>query len=358
MNRTVALIATCAIAVAALAVVPAQAAGTLAGTEINNTASVAYQVNSINQTGTTSSATLTVDRVINMTLVHDGPTTTVVNPGQKNVAFKFTASNQSNATIDIWIPAQVVLTGGTTASGGVDSFNLIFKEYYADSGANGVLDTSVDSVLDFASLDEVEPDGVRTFFYVFDIPTGLADGVMAGMHASAQAREGGVTGERGVAIEATSGANTSGVDTVLADPITGGDPAISGAGDGKVGVSFDIEVSAATLSVVRSHEIIFNLVEGTSDPKVIPGALVEYCVQVSNAAGAATADNVTITETMGATLTYDDTFGIYQNGSVANGACNADGTVGGTHNAGVITGTISSIAAGETKTIRYRAKVN
>jgi hypothetical protein len=86
--------------------------------------------------------------------------------------------------------------------------------------------------------------------------------------------------------------------------------------------------------------------------------VVEYCISVANAAGGATATNISVTDTLPSTTTWDSVFGIKLNGTVTGGTCNADGTSGGTHNSGVITATLSDIAAGVTRTVLFRVTVN
>jgi uncharacterized repeat protein (TIGR01451 family) len=93
---------------------------------------------------------------------------------------------------------------------------------------------------------------------------------------------------------------------------------------------------------------------------MIPGATVEYCIQVANAAGGATATAPTITDIVPAQTTYDATFGIKLNGTVTAGVCNADGTTGGTYAAGTTTvsGTLNNLAGGVTSTLYFRVTIN
>lgn len=353
MLRNRILTASAFVAMASAACAPAWAAGTIAGTTITNNASVNYKVSTIAQTGLASSGTVTVDRVINLAIVDADGGTTVVTPGQTKAVMAFTATNSSNATIDIWITTENLANGATAAHGGTDSFNAVFQGYFGDTNSNGTYDDGIDLPLDFASLDEVAPDTSRTFFLLFNVPADPANGAVAGINSYANAREGGEAGVRGVAITETSGADTTGIDTVFAD--TAG-PGLDAARDGKAGIGDDLTVFTATLSLTRTSKVVSNLVEGTANPKAIPGALVEYCLLVNNAAGG-TATDVTVTDALDSDLTYDSTFGVYRNGTVTDGACNADGSPDGSFNASVVTGTIASLAAGETRTVRYRATV-
>lgn len=339
---------------ASAASAPALAAGTAAGTAITNSASVNYKVGTVAQTAIAASENVTVDRVVNLSLVDIGGATTMVVPGQTKVALAYTATNTSNATIDIWTTTADVTTGTVAAHGGTDSFNPVLQGYYADTNGNGAYDEGVDEEMPFAHLDEVPADTSRTFFALFDIPAGVPNGAVAGLNIYAKAHEAGEAGVRGVAITQTSGTNTAGIDTVFADTAGPGDDAPR---DGRAGVGDDLTVLTAALSVTRSIKVISNFIEGATDPKAIPGALVEYCLQVSNTAGA-TATDVTVADVLDANLAYDSNYGIYQNGTVTSGTCDANGSAGGFFNPPVVTGTIGTLTPGETRTIRYRARVN
>ena len=125
------------------------------------------------------------------------------------------------------------------------------------------------------------------------------------------------------------------------------------------GAAGSYTVSAATLSVSKTSRVISDPVNATTNPKAIPGAAVEYCVVVGNAAGSATATNVTVTDPVPADLTFDTAFGIHLNGtSDGSSNCNPDGTAGGSFAGGAVTGTLSDIAAGKQRTLYFRATIN
>jgi uncharacterized repeat protein (TIGR01451 family) len=96
--------------------------------------------------------------------------------------------------------------------------------------------------------------------------------------------------------------------------------------------------------------------------KAIPGAYIEYCITVANAAGGATANGVSISDSLAnlalTPVDYVSAFGVYEGGSVASGVCSG-GTNTGTYNAGTLTvaGTLGSIAANTTKTVYFRVTI-
>jgi len=91
---------------------------------------------------------------------------------------------------------------------------------------------------------------------------------------------------------------------------------------------------------------------------MIPGAVVEYCIAVANAAGSAEATNVTVTDTLPGQVTWESSFGVLVGGSESGGTCAADGTNNGNHASGVVSGVIPSLPAGETRTVLFRVTID
>ncbi|MFM6932925.1 MAG: hypothetical protein ACKOUT_11865 [Novosphingobium sp.] len=352
MTRTSRLLgAAGALACVAASISPAYASGTTAGSTITNTATVNYQVGGISQTSTTASDTLTVDRKINLTVAEVGTTTTQVTPGQVSAVTTFTVTNTSNAVLDFALSAAQI-TGGTAVHGGTDTFDVSNVKIYVDANANGTYDAGTDTLVTY--LDELAADGSKTVFVVADVPLSLANAAVAGVTLTATGREGGTGGSQGVALTQTSGANTSGMDTVYADAAG----ATDAARDAAFSARDDYTVYTATLSVVKSSTIINDPVNGTSNPKFIPGATIQYCIAVTNASGSADASTVAVTDPLPTTVTYDSGFGIKLNGTVASGTCQTDGSTGGSFASGAVNGTIASLPAGSTKTVLFRATIN
>jgi uncharacterized repeat protein (TIGR01451 family) len=112
------------------------------------------------------------------------------------------------------------------------------------------------------------------------------------------------------------------------------------------------------LTASKTSRIVSDPLNGVTNPKMIPGAVVEYCVAVANAAGSATATNISVSDTLPAATTYLSAFGIKVDGTVTGATCNADGVAGGGFASGVVSGTLSNIAAGVTRTLLFRVTVN
>ncbi len=352
MTRSVRLLASASVlAVSAIAVTPAFAAGTTAGTTVTNTVTLDYQVGGINQNTVTASNSFTVDRKVNLTVAEVGSVTTTVSPGQSAVVTAFSVSNASNAPLDFAL-AVSQLSGGTAAHGGTDNFDVTGPKMYADTNNSGSYEAGTD--VEITYLDQVNADESKTVFVVADVPLGRATGDVAGVRLRATASEATAAGSLGSTVTQTSGANTSGVDTVFADTNANGNVA-------RDGIHFaedDYTVLAAALTATKSSRVISDPFNGTTDPKMIPGAVVEYCIAVANAAGSATARNINVSDALPAETTYDSGFGILLNGTVTGSSCNADGASGGSYAAGTVSGTLSDIAAGVTRTLVFRVTVN
>jgi uncharacterized repeat protein (TIGR01451 family) len=339
---------------AALGANPAFAAGTTAGSSITNTVSVNYKVGGLDQTSTGASDTLVVDRKINVTVAEVGSISTTVSPGQTNAVTAFTVTNNSNAVLDFALTATQLATGVAGAHSNVDSFNGTNVRIYLDNAVTGTVGSydAGDTLVTY--IDELAADASRTVFVVTDIPLSLTTGSVAAVALTATGREGGGAAAQGAALTETTGANTAAMDTVFADVAGSNDSARDAAHSARD----DYTVLAAALTVLKTSTIISDPFNLTVNPKFIPGATLEYCIAVSNAAGGADATAVAISDTLPSTITYDSSYGIKINGTVSGGVCATDGTAGGSQSAGVVTGTLATVATGATRTILFRATIN
>ena len=340
-------------ALSSVAAAPAFAAGTTAGTTITNTATVDYQVGGVAQGQQSASNNFTVDRKINLLVEEVGTVTTNVVPGQTNAVTTFQLTNSANETLDFALVASQIV-GGTAAHGGTDTFDATNLRVYRDNIATGTVGSwDVGDTLLTGYVDELVVDTAIRLFVVADIPAALANNAVAGVTLRATAREGGVAGTQGAAITETTGANTAGKDTVFADiaGVTG-----DAARDGAHSDNDDYTVQTATLAVTKTSRVISDPFNNTSNPKLIPGAVVEYCIAVANS-GSAPATSVIINDPVPGQLTFSAGT-ILLNGTVTAGTCNADGAAGGSYAAPNVSGTIATIAAGATRTLVFRATVN
>lgn len=120
----------------------------------------------------------------------------------------------------------------------------------------------------------------------------------------------------------------------------------------------DHAVMGEAPSVTRTSRIVSDPFHGTTNPVLMRGAVMEVCVTVTNAAGSPTASGVDVTDTLPAGTTFQTSFGILIDGTITNGACNANGSAGGSHHSGIVNAALSDIAPGEARTVLFRATVN
>jgi uncharacterized repeat protein (TIGR01451 family) len=351
MTRTSKLLgAVSSFVLVALSASPALAEGTDAGTPITNTVSVSFQVNGITQVVEEDTDEFVVDRKVNLTVVEVGGTATLVTPGSINQVTTFSVTNLSNDTVDLAL-SLAQQDGGAGAHSGDDTFDTgAVKFYIDDDGTAGY--SAGDSEVTY--LDGVEADDSVTVYAVTSVPVAQANGDIATVILSATAHDGSTSGSLGALLTTSATNVVNGIDTVLADEAGETD----GQYDGVYSAKDDYEVEAAELSVVKTSYIVSDPVSGTVDPKAIPGAVVRYCIAVSNGVGAQTATDISVSDDLPVAVTFlEDS--ILLNGSVeTDGSCKLDGTAGGTHNAGEVSGSLDDIDAADTLTLVFDATIN
>jgi uncharacterized repeat protein (TIGR01451 family) len=348
MTRNMRLLASASVlAAAAVAATPASAAGTAAGTTVTNTVTLDYKVGGIDQNQVSTSVDFTVDRKVNLTVSEVGTAATSVSPGQVAAVTAFTVTNASNAPLDFAL-ATTQLNGGTVHTR-PDNYEVSNVKIYADTNTNGTYDPGTDAEITY--LDQVLADTSRTVFVVADVPLGLVTGDAAGIRLRATASEATAAGSLGSTVTQDNGANNKdAVDTVFADEDTDGNVA-------RDGMHFDEDdyvILAASIVAIKTSQVISDPLNLTTNPKMIPGAVVEYCISVTNGASSATATGVNVSDALPPETTYDSAFGIRINGTT----CGTPGPSGGSYASGIVSGTLTDIAAGETRTLVFRVSVN
>lgn len=325
----------------------AHAAGTLVGTDVQNNVTVDFQVGGVNQTAATASNTFDVDRKVIFTVAEAATTgTTSVSPGQQDAVTTFVVTNTTNDTLDFNLTG-AQLSGGTAEHGGTDVFDVANLQVFVDANNNGTYEAGTDIA---TTIDNLAPDASVRVFVIGDIPLTQTNGQVAGVTLTATARN-----SDGTAITAATDltANTAGIETIFADS---GRDGIETDGD-------DFTVAAANLSVVKYSRVVSDGVSVTN-PKAIPGAVVEYCIAVSNGAGAATATNVNISDNLTTVsgVTFQGSFTPATDGTVVNAGTSTctPGAGTGSYNAGTdtVSGTLTNIAAGQTRTLVFRVTID
>ncbi|ANK11991.1 DUF11 domain-containing protein [Erythrobacter neustonensis] len=335
-----------AVALVAMSSAPALAAGTSAGTTITNNVSVSFNVGGVAQNAQTASNSFTVDQRVNVNVVNNGPATSV-SPNQTNRVLSFDVTNLSNSTVDLALTTS--LLGGTAAN--ISNFRV-----FRDTNGNGLLDSAELTAGPITYLDEVAADATVKVLVVSDISINAANGNTFDVALIADAHAAGTANTLGAQLVGTSGANTAGIDTVLFD----GAGTADAANDGAFSATGRYTVAGAVLTLAKTSRVISDPVNLTNNPKAIPGATVEYCITVANAAGAATATNVNVVDDLPADVTYSAAYGIFING---NATCTS-GTAGGTFAAGAgvsgrdrISSALNDVAAGQTRSLYFQVVI-
>ncbi|WP_422343963.1 hypothetical protein [Parasphingorhabdus sp.] len=358
------LVATSAVTAAMLGANPAFAAGTTAGDAITNNVTVNYQVGGVAQTAETDSDTFTVDRKLDLTVSEANSAAQSVTPGQTagapNPAFlTYTVTNDSNDVVDFELSAAQQTTGAATPFSGTDDFDVTGLLIFVESGATPGYQPAEDTA---TFIDELAEDTNATVYVVGDIPLGLATGDAAGITLTATIKEGATPSSLGgdYTVSATNTedgtVNAANIDNVYVN---------ASASD-----TDNFVISAANVSVVKSSAVLWDPVNGSTNPKSIPGAVIEYCIAVTNATGSATATSVSISDDISALdLSFYATAPVTGPATipVANGvrsalACDGTGTnadASGLGEAGgIISGNLGDVAAGVTETLLFRATVD
>ena len=349
----------------------AWAIGVAAGTQIDNIATVNYSVGGVAQNAIGSSAngntagagtatSFLVDRRLDVNVVfQDANQTVSATPGQQDTVLTFQVTNESNSAQDILLAAIHRATGTVGEGNGTDSFNSantqVFVETNGQAGYQAGADTAV-------FIDELAADASIIVYVISDIPLAQVNGDASKISVVAQLAQAGTAGAQGAAITSDTNGNTSpggtfsngnttvnagganttadaanAVQDVFADAAgdVNGQGGAGAASNGQHADTETLQVVTAALTVRKTSVVIDDPVNGTTNPKAIPGATVEYCVIIANA-GLTDATAVTITD---AIPTNTD----YVTGTVFNNVT----LVGGT--AGTVTGTCNS-ASGTAQT--------
>jgi len=322
------------VAVLAVASNSTFAAGTTAGTDIDNTASISYAVggatqapiesseggNSTAGAGNGTATTFVVDKKIDLTVT--GTATDVsVAPGQ--------TVNTSGTGPTTEISYTVTNTGNSD-----EHFNLT-PEQVATSSPDDVFDTSACVVTAPALPGSdtnyfIAEDATINVTVQCDIPAADAT-VTNGAQSEVELLATAVTAATGTTAFADSGATetAAGVDIVLADGIGGtADEGFDTSNDGSAtpgernashSATSSYVISTADLEVTKTSAVVYDPINLTSNPKRIPGAVIRYDITVENT-GPAIAEGVVISDVI------DTTNVQYETTIAPAAACTSTGT--------------------------------
>jgi uncharacterized repeat protein (TIGR01451 family) len=310
-------------------------AGTAAGQDVDNLATITYEVNNVVQdvvesapgvgnavpgAGNGTITTFKVDNRVDFSLTQVGTAHTTVTPGETDAFVEFLLSNDGNSAQDFNLAVTDLVAGDVVNT--LDDTNVNLANLRIRVGNGG----GVPVLTDLPYGDEIAADTTVTV-YVFgdaDLILGLVNGDVANIELTATVAAAGTASSLGADLtDDILNPDTAGVEVVFAEGGVLGD-GIESDRDGFL-------VSSAGLTVSKIATVISDPFNGATNPKAIPGAVVEYVITVSNG-GASAADNVSIADAIDTDVAFDATFNGNTGLDIANGAasiaCVADANAG------------------------------
>lgn len=303
----------------------ALAAGTRAGTMINNTATASFDPGG----GTTvtvdsNTHTMQVDELIDTTVAWGDPSDVVTTPGSTSQVLTYSVTNTGNGV--------ETFTLGTVSTIGGDNYDPTVTSIVIDDG-DGVYEPGIDTVYVPGSNDPtLNPDQVLTVFVISTTPTGLADGNRGGVLLTATSNTG--TGAPGTSF---AGVGEGGGDAVVGS--TGGD----GSDDGYY------QVSAATVALVKSASVV----DPFGGANAVPGATITYSI-VATTSGSGSLAGLTINDVVPAGTTYKPG-SIKLGGGALTDASDADA---GAFSANAIAVALGTVPGGQTRTVTFQVVID
>lgn len=246
----------------------AYAVGTPAGDTISNTASVEYSVGNVPQGAITSApAVFVVDRLVNFTLTPEDGSSTTVTPGGQGIA-SFLLTNIGNAAQDFQLSADNLV--GVSINGVGDAFDMDTPmQIYADINDDGLLDAGDTPYVDGLSADATGGLNQIRLLVVADAPVGPTNGQGATIELTVVAAEGVDASNPGTPMTDDSGV----ADDATLEQVVIANGTLTGQ-DGYV-------ISSAAIAVSKDSEVIRDPFS-SSNPKAIPGAVIEYSITADN----------------------------------------------------------------------------
>lgn len=324
----------------------AYAAGTTSGTNITNTATVDYQVGGFGQSTVTSNTeSFTVDNRVDLTVTNVSGTNVLPNSSDQPLAF--TVTNDGNTS-------QGYALSATNAAG--DNFDMTNVRIYIEDGTTAGFQIGEDNVYTAnTNAFDLAADATSVNVYIVaDTPVTATNGQTSDLHLVATTLNFGTA----VVTPETGGANTAGVDVVFGD--ADGIAVADGATDGQHSAVGTYTVSVAALTLVKSSSIVEDPFNGTTNPKAIPGARIRYSLLVTNPSATDAATSVVVVDDIPTNTTYFAT-SITLNAAAQTDADDSPGTDNSDYdvtNAGAVTVTIPTLAAGASATITFDVTID
>lgn len=314
-----------AVALAMLTVsAPAFAAGTLAGTDIDNIAEATYDTPSGPVTIQSNLVRIKVDELLDVTVITTDPGDIPTAPGATGNVQTFRITNTGNGE------EAFRLTSNTGIGG--DDFDPTLTQIVLDTNGNGVYDPGVDTVYVAGSNDPLlQPDQSIIAFVITSTPVAVTNGNR------------GTTGLTAVAVTGSGAPGTSFVGAGQ-----GGGNAVVGTTGADADANSFLAVQAASLALVKSATIV----DPFGGNRPVPGAVITYSL-VATVSGAGTLNNLVLTDPIPVGTAYQVGSLTHQAASLTDAADADAGNFNGTR----ISVAAGNVPAGQTRTVTFRTVI-
>ena len=355
-----------ATALTAFSAVSAHADGTAAGTNVQNTFTLDYEVGGTAQptidtgpAGTNTPTEFTVDRLVDLTVASNGDTT--VAPGALDQELVFSVTNTGNDT-------QGYTFELLNESGDQFDTTGLNITYYFDDGTAGFGPGDVAGTAytytpgSGIASEDILADATIWVVVDGDIVGTAVDTDTSDISLVADTVDAGGAGTTGTPVVADTGGNTltGAAENVLAD-LTGTASANDADNDGAHSATGTYIVASPDLTADKTVSVFAQdgagcaTIPGTATGGyAVPGACMEYVISAVNNGATASADDIDLTDILPADLEFISAVeAVFTGGTLTTPAANTDCAAG----ACTVSLTGASLAAGQTGTITIRALI-
>ncbi len=304
---------------------PSHAAGTIAGTIIENTAQATYTSADGSIIEIPSNIiTITVDELLDINVVSNDPGDIIALPGVTDQILTFQIANIGNGQESYRLTAD-------TAVGG-DDFDPALQMIVLDTNDNGVYDPGIDTTYVMGANDpDLAPDESVTVFIITTIPSTQADGERAEVSLIAEANTG-----TGIAGTSFDGQGQGGGDAVVGS---------TGAIDESSGF---FTISKAQVTLVKTATVL----DPFGGTRAVPGSVITYNL-VATISGSGTLTDMVISDPIPASTKYVPASTTLETVSLTD-ASDADA---GAFDGSEINIDVGDVAAGETRTVTFEVTI-
>ena len=322
----IAVLAAASAATAALFASPAHAAGTPAGTNIENVATATYEESGGVQTTIESNAvSMKVDELLDVTVSSAVPADVGASPGTTGQVLRFTIANGGNGP--------EAFTLATVANAGGDDFDPTVTSVVLDANGNNAYDAGIDTAYVAGSNDPLlQPDASLSVFVLSSIPAGATDG------------------QRGrIDLTAVSNTGAGSPGTSFAGKGEGGGNAVAGATGADAEASAWFKIAKNAMSFAKTALVADPF--GGAAP--VPGATITFTLTATVSANRSLA-NVRISDAVPAGTTYAPGT-ITVDGAALTDA--EDGDAGRFTGSGIAVA-FGTLSGGATRTVTFKVKID